>query len=165
MGPTIKIEQFGPGAAEVRKRLDSVSEMEVLVGIPQEKDKRRGEKIGNAALLYIFTNGSPLRKIPARPVIEAAITAEGNKQAIAVDLQKAAAAQLEKDPQLAIQFLRRAGTTGANVSKAWFTDARNNWAPNTASTIKRKKSERPGIDTGAMRRSITWSVRLTRVSR
>jgi hypothetical protein len=159
MGPELKFEQKGPGAAEVRKALDAIAKMEVLVGIPQEKDSRRGQKIGNAALLFIFSNGSPLRNIPPRPVIQPAIEAEGNKQAIAEELQQAASAHFEKDPTKAIRFLKRAGTTGANVSKAWFTDARNGWAPNHPATIRRKKSSVPGIDTGAMRRSITWVVR------
>jgi hypothetical protein len=140
MFPKITISSKGPGAAEVRKALDAVAKMEVLIGIPQEKDSR-------------------LRGIPARPVIQPAIQAEGNKQAIAEELKQAGAAQLQGDPEKATRFLRRAGTTGANAAKAWFTDARNNWAPNAPATIRRKGSSRPGINTGAMRRAITWVVK------
>ena len=159
MGPNVSITKRGPGAAQVRKSLDAIGRMEVLVGIPQERTGRRGDKITNAALMFIHTNGSPLRNIPARPVIEPAIAADGNKQIIAGELGQAAKQQLEQNPQQALTFLRRAGTAGSNASKAWFTDSRNNWAPNSPETIRRKGSNRPLIDTGALRRSITWVIR------
>lgn len=159
MNPNISITRKGPGAKQVQARLNAVAQLEVLVGIPQAKTTRRGDKINNASLLYIHTHGSPANRIPARPVIEPAIEADGNKQAISAQLKGAAGSVLQDDPQGAKDKLRLAGQEGANASIRWFTDARNNWAPNRPSTVRRKGSNRPLIDTGALRRAITYVVR------
>ena len=144
--------------------LDDLQHSDVLVGITEEANSRERQKggIGNAALLYIHTNGSPVRHIPARPVIEPAIKAEGNREIIAEQLKLAGKAILDKNANAAESHLRRAGKIGANVSKRWFTDPRNNWAPNAPSTIARKKSDQPLIDTGALRQAITFVVRIVR---
>ena len=113
-------------------------------------------KVNNAQLLYIHSKGSPINNIPARPVIEPAIQATGNKEAIAYELSKAVSASMEGKPSL--MFLKRAGIAAQNASKAWFTDSRNNWAPNKAATIKAKGSDKPLIDTGALRQAITYVV-------
>ena len=113
--------------------------------------------VNNAQLLYIHSKGSPARNIPARPVIEPAISAPDNKKAIAYELANAARASLEGKP--VTRHLQRAGIAGMNASKAWFTDSRNNWAPHKPSTIKAKGSDKPLIDTGALRASITYVVK------
>ena len=159
MNPNISVTHTGPGAKQIRERLESLRRSDVLVGIPQAKNSRRGEPIGNAALMFIHTHGSPAHHIPARPVIEPAIAADGNRQIIAGELAEAAKDHLQGDPQKAETALQRAGISGMNASKSWFTDGRNNWPPNRPSTIRRKGSNRPLIDTGALRRSITYVVR------
>lgn len=160
MNPKISISRSGPGAAQLRARLESLSKSDVLVGIPQKTTQRRKQAINNASLLYIHTHGSPGRNIPARPVIEPAIAADGNRQIIATELADAAKAHLQGDDTQTQNHLDRAGIAGTNASKSWFTDARNNWAPNAPSTIKRKGSDRPLIDTGTLRRSLTYVVRV-----
>lgn len=114
-------------------------------------------QVTNAGLLFIHTKGSELKHIPARPVLEPAIAASGNKENIAAELTGAAEDVLEgKDPTT---NLRRAGIAAQNAARKWFTDPRNNWAPNSPDTIKRKGSDRPLIDTGAMRAAITYIVK------
>lgn len=139
----------------------ALSRLDVLVGITQGTAARKGN-INNAALMYIHTNGSPARSIPARPVIEPAIKADENWKAINAELQKAAQAELEGEAQLTINFLRKAGQIGADASKRWFVDSRNGWAPNRPSTIRRKGSSQPLIDLGNMRKAITYVVRVDR---
>jgi len=142
--------------------LRQVADMQVFVGIPEEKAVRKWEKkwssVNNAQLLYIHTNGSEKMKIPARPVIEPAIEAKGNKEMITEELRKALDSLLDKKPGQASIHLKRAGMIGQNVSRAWFTDARNGWAPNTPLTIARKGSDQPLIDTGQLRKAITYVV-------
>ena len=149
-------------AQTVRARLEAISRSDVLVGIPQARNSRKGEPVGNAGLLYIHTHGSPAHRIPARPVIEPAIAADGNRQIIGQELANAAKAHLGGDPAKAETDLARAGIAGMNAAKGWFTDGRNQWPPNRPSTIRRKKSSRPLIDTGALRRNITYVVRAVR---
>lgn len=118
----------------------------------------KGATYGKALAMYLHTHGSPLWQIPPRPIIEPAIEAKGNREAILAELKKAAEATLEGKKPEAIRALQRAGLTAQNRVRAWFTDPRNGWAPNAPSTIKAKGSAQPLIDHGELRRSITYVV-------
>lgn len=120
--------------------------------------------VSNAELLFLFTNGSPLRGQPPRVVIEAAIEAAPTKSLIAKEIAAASVAALNKDERGMIEHLDRAGTIAESASKRWFTDPRNGWEPNAPSTIRSKGSESPGIDTGQMRRAITHIVEAGRTT-
>ena len=160
MNPRISITKRGPGTANVDAAIADLRKSDVLVGIPQQRNRAgRKQPIGNAALMYLHTHGSPLQHIPPRPVIEPAIAAQGNKEIISGELKDAAKGIFDRQADQARTSLRRAGQAGANASIAWFRDPRNGWAPNKPSTIRRKKSDRPLIDTGALRASITFVVR------
>lgn len=152
--PEISVTEGG-GFDEVRKGLAHLGNMRAYVGIPEKAATRPGEIINNAELMYIHTNGSPLRKIPARPVIEPAIEASDNKEHITDELEKCAAAELDGRIDEAIDHLVRAGRLGSNAAKRWFRDPRNGWPPNSPRTIAAKDSDRPLIDTGELRRAIT----------
>ena len=118
--------------------------------------KLADSKINNAQLMYIHTNGSPARGIPARPVIEPALAA--NKELIGEALNAAADALLAGNAEEAEKAFKSAGQLGANAAKRWFRDPRNGWVENSPSTIKVKGSDKPLIDTGELRRSITYVV-------
>jgi hypothetical protein len=135
----------------------SLAALQVYVGVPQSTTERpRGAKVTNAELVFIHTNGSPARGIPARPIIEPAIEASDNKAALAEDLKKAGNAALDRRPQDAVKFLKLTGQDAVNRIRAWFTDARNHWAPNVPSTIRAKGSDRPLIDEGELRKAMTY---------
>ena len=155
----VTIKKSGPGLAQLKKDLERISKSEVLVGIPASAATRKKGPINNASLMFVFSKGSPLKKIPARPWIELAVKA--NKELITPHLGAAAKAVLDKNPVRAERELKLAGTVAANAAKRWATDPRNGWAPNAPSTIRRKGSDRPGIDTGQLRRAITAVVRQT----
>jgi hypothetical protein len=105
--------------------------------------------------LWLHTHGSPLWQSPPRPVIEPAI--EHDKEAIARQLKKVAQAVLNgEDPTPELQ---KAGMLGQNVARAWFTNPANNWAPNSPATIREKGSDNPLIDTGELRKAITYVVK------
>jgi hypothetical protein len=170
-------------AVKVNKALESLARKEVYVGVPQANASRKDEPINNAELMYIHTNGSPIKHIPARPVIEPALEAEPTKALIKDELKLAAEAALSGDKVKEDTHLKRAGTIGSNAAKEWFTDPRNNWPKNRPSTIRNKLRKLRGkalkdaleildeyendstvdassidtvlVDTGEMRRSIT----------
>lgn len=146
-------------AAELRKKLQNLSKVQALVGIPQSTTKRRHDEVSNAELMYIHSHGSPARGIPVRKVIEPAIEASPTKEALLVELREAAIAKLHDNDLDMLAHLRRAGIIAMNAAKAWFTDPRNNWPPNKPETIKRKGSDRPLIDTGALRAALTYVIR------
>jgi hypothetical protein len=158
---SVTVTRSGPGIACLAKALERIKRSDVLVGIPANKASRsgkgKGSAINSAELAFIHSKGSPLQGIPARPFLEPSI--EANKQIITPHLEAAARAVMDQDPERAERELKLAGTVAANSAKKWFTDPRNNWAPNAPSTIRRKGSSKPLIDTGQLRRSIVAVVR------
>ena len=149
--------------AKLAALLKDISQMEVYVGVPEEKAGRKAGTVNNAQLVFLHTNGSPLRKIPKRPIIEPAIEADGNKQPIAHELSLAAKAALDGKKGEAKQHLRTAGMIGQNASRAWFTDSRNGWPDNRPLTIARKLAKMRGSKGKAARlayskgeTSFTW---------
>lgn len=141
----------------VREAIKELKKHDVLVGIPEEKSSREGGKATNAELLFIHTNGSPAKGIPARPVLQPAI--EHDKERVGEMLGKAVDAATSGNKEQILPALERAGQYGENVCKAWFTNQANGWQPLKAETIERKGSSRPLIDTAQMRKSITHVVR------
>lgn len=208
--PNVHVTKSGPGVKRLEERLSALQASRVLVGIPAEENNRGGnmldraanmplspsgktskkamdlakraaeQSIGNAALLFIHTNGSQARGIPKRPVIEPAIQFEPNRRAITAVLKLAAQAELEGKHDEAIEQLRRAGLLGSNAAKRWFTNPANGWPPNKRATVLRKlrklsgkryraaraaydagnwqEVDTPLVDTGEMRRAITYVV-------
>lgn len=154
------------------------------------KSAESSEHVTNAGLMYIHTNGSPKRHIPARPVIEPSI--EANRKNLEAGLAKVIDAEFAGDKALAETLLRRVGQMGSNGAKRWFTDPRNGWKQNSPLTIRRKlgtlggkklkgalkilnsvqehmplvgttaldEINTPLIDTGELRRSITFVVEI-----
>jgi len=162
---------------ELTRRIKKLGKRAAYVGIPEATSKDRAaqlmklaakagksrkkklraaatQQVTNAQLLWIFSKGSALRRQPARPVLEPSIEASGNKEAIAAELGGLIRANLAGDEQGVTRALKRVALAGQNAARSWFTDARNGWAPNAQSTIDAKGSDRPGIDTGAMRAAI-----------
>lgn len=170
------------GAAALDARLKTLSKLVAYVGVPASssrsrktqllsmataakgtKKRKRLEKaaesdLNNAETLFLLSKGSPLRNQPPRPVLEPAIQAEGNRQGIAAELAQSVKANLAGDKAASMKSMQRAALAGQNAARKWFTDPRNNWAPNAPSTIARKGSDRPGIDTGATRAAIVGIV-------
>jgi hypothetical protein len=159
----ITLTKIGDAGATIQERLRMLSKSDVLVGIPQEKNQSTEHpEIGNAALLFIHTNGSPIRNIPARPVIEPAINAEPNKSAISAELKQAAKEMLNGNPSEVLLHLKKAGMLGQNAAREWFFDPRRNWPPLKPATIRAKGSAQELIYTGSMRKAISYVVRLVR---
>ncbi len=117
----------------------------------------KGAKYSEAYSMYIASHGSPLWQAPPRPIIEPAI--EANKAQIAEKFKKIYIAAEHNDPKAMDAAINSVGLYAQNKVRAWFRDPRNNWAPNSPLTIKLKGSNRPLIDTGALRQSITYVVR------
>lgn len=195
-GPQITIARKS-GAAALLKRMVGLGRLAAYVGVPasgrdarteqllamsgkttSKKKKAKLKKsaqsdVTNAELLFIHTNGSPINKIPPRPVIQPAIAADGNRQAISNEIGKSIKANLDGNKEEAENRMLRAAIAGQNAARTWFTDPRNGWAPNKvalraaeakglvgdAARIEALRNKKPLIDTGAMRASIVGVVR------
>ena len=145
------------GFSGLLSRLFRLERMAVYVGVPQGRASRSGAEINNAELLYIHTNGSPARNIPARPVIEPAL--KYHKEKVMTQYSKALTAAAEGDKKNLNTALIRTGLAGQNAARDWFTNPANNWSPNSPRTIAKKGSSRPLIDTATLRKSIVYVVR------
>lgn len=121
-------------------------------------DLDKGTPYSMAQAMYIESHGSPVYNVPPRPIIEPAIEAEDNKEMIAKQLARAASEAMEGKAGETRASLHRAGITAQNAVRDWFEDPRNNWPANAPSTIKRKGSDRPLVDTGELRKAITYVV-------
>jgi hypothetical protein len=142
---------------KITEALDVLNKHEVMVGIPDGGGVREGgDPVSNADLLFIHTNGSPVNGIPPRPVLSPAM--EKNQDRISSLLRKAIDQALDGDKVGVMAALENAGLGGQNVARKYFTDS-NDWKPNKDATIERKGSSRPLIDTGDMRKAITYVVR------
>ena len=177
------------GLSGLISRVEKLKKRRIMVGIPEKKSARQGEPINNAQLLYILSHGvrrksmrdemqpyidsgmkysvayqlyimshgSPLWQIPPRPVLEPAI--EYHQDAFGklfAAVMKAACKGDEAALNVAITNL---GLAAEGYCRDWSTNPRNGWPPNSPRTIKEKGSARPLIDTGAMRKAITYVVR------
>lgn len=179
----IKLEEV------LEKLKNMSEEKGVLVGIPQAKTSRPNEPINNASLLYIHTHGirrrsminemdaemakgkaysaayelyimahgSPLWHAPPRPVLEPAI--EYYKTQIADQYAKALVAAVSGDVAKTQKALVRTGELAVGYCRGWFLNPANEWPPNAPYTIEKKGSDKPLIDTGALRKAITFVVR------
>lgn len=133
-----------------------VRETGVYVGIPQERNAGRGS-VTNAELLYIHTNGSPAHNIPARPTIEPALAKPETAKQIQDLLIQGIKSALMGNLSGAEAAYNRAGMVGAAAAQEVFGSG--DLAPNAPSTIARKGSSAPLIDTGSLRANVTYVVR------
>ncbi len=187
----VSVEEKG-NFSDILNRIAAIKKRAIYVGIPQEESSRKDEDVTNAELLFIHTNGarrrsmikemdvamdsgksyskaydlyiqthgSPLWQSPPRPVIESAIAAHAKE--IAREFKGIYAAAAKGNIQAEERAIHRTGMVAQNAARGWFTDPRNGWAPNAPSTIAQKGSDKPLIDTGAMRKAIVYVVRNTK---
>lgn len=88
---------------ELRAQLEKLTQVEVLVGFPQDTSERTEDsldaKVTNATIAYAMDNGMPERNVPARPFMYPgienavpAVTAKMMQMAVAVSQMRYAAA-------------------------------------------------------------------------
>lgn len=147
-------------AQTILDALKTLTNKDVLVGIPESKDERDDGDIGNAAIGYINENGSPAQNIPPRPHLKPGVRSV--EQDFMPHLKSAARKALEGDAEGAVTSLDRAGTVAANGVKRYITIT--GFTPLADATIanrlrRGRTGNKPLIDTGEYRRSITHVVR------
>lgn len=150
----------------------------VFYGVPSEKsDNRKPDSdlenpqtsYNNAQLLQLMELGSPVNNIPRRELLEPVI----KKYRAQIDkmMEQIIQAILVGEEQVADNLMEKLAMRVQNWCKKFFTDPDNNWEPNAPITIhggwmrnkvtgkpiyiKGKGSDKPLIDTGALRQSIT----------
>lgn len=125
-------------------------------GMKSETDKavEEGTPYPLALQAYIREHGSPAYRVPPRPFLEPGI----EKHLNLVESGMKAALQDVLDGGDGRAQRERLGATMAAKVQAYFQED-NGWPPNAPSTIKKKGSAQPLVDTGALRQSITYIIR------
>lgn len=157
----VDIEVTYDGFKQMMNGLDWIENSGVYVGVPEDESSREDEDITNAELLFIHTNGSLINNVPARPVIEPALREDSER--LSSMLGKAFVYALQGKFEFASEQLKKTGMRGQKVARAWFKNPKNNWPPNAPSVVRAKlrkgsTNPRPLIDTGELRRSITYVI-------
>ena len=133
-------------------------ETEVVVGITEDSNVARDHGFTNAGLLYMHEQGVPSHNIPARPVLKPAIAQEDVKEQIEIMMRDAAVeALVHGDRDKAEKCFEKAGMLGRDACKNYITGG--NLAANAPSTIAKKGSSTPLVDTGSLLGSISYAVR------
>lgn len=119
----------------------------------------RGIPYSQALAMYIQSHGSPAWRIPPRPIIEPAIEDPENKDAIEFQMRAAARAALDGSLSNAQTQLKLVGEVAQDAVFMWFENPKNRWARLSTKTVRAKGSDAPLVDTGKLRRAITYVVR------
>lgn len=132
----------------------------VYVGVPESENARDDGPIGNAALAYLHDTGSPANNIPARPFLATGIAA--GKAAIVRQFERAGKAALDGKAGEINAALNAAGLAGQSAVQRKITEGP--FAPLSEKTIKARQRKgrtgtKPLLDTGELRRSISYVIR------
>jgi len=137
---------LGVIAADTKRKLDKTKE---------EIQKETETVINNATILFFNENGSPLRNIPSRPVLDYTIRDSQkliNKtvDSIINNVVQYGMSENKIEAELKILCMRI-----EKIARKMIYDNNGTFAPNAPSTIKRKGGNHPLFDTGQLARSIT----------
>lgn len=112
--------------------------------------------LNNAQLMFIHENGSPLRNIPARPVLQ--LTFDHSKDTILEKALDNCVKLAFSDPSAnLITELDKAAIKIENYARDIIYKS-DLLEPNSAKTIAAKGSDRPLLNTGQLARSITCRI-------
>lgn len=144
--------------------IESLSKYSIEIGVISE-DTGRKETISygitNAELMQIHENGSPIKNIPARPVLDLTIMWT-EQHLIKRVLDSIIEGVFEKNwGKVEIEReLSRMCIRMENHAREIIYDNDGTLAPNSPQVAKRKKGNHPLFDTGQLARSITCKLRV-----
>lgn len=155
-----KVTDVDKGAKKLLKRLAKAAEVTVGIHEPKGAEPKEGDDDGDTALIdvaIIHEFGAPKAGIPARSFIRA--WADESRQRHNDEVRKMAKAVIEGKLD-AVQALERLGLRRkAEVQKRISAGID---PPLKQSTIDRKGSSKPLIDTGQLRSGIDYEVKETK---
>lgn len=130
----------------------------IELGVITLNSKRMTFKVGinNAQLMFIHEHGSPLKNIPARPVLQMTID-YANANLLDVALDKAVTAYLDSDFNI-LEYekeLKKLCIRIENYARKLIYSNDGRLISNAPSTIAKKGDNHPLFDTGQLARSIT----------
>ena len=148
----IKVIDFERARHELTKELENYRPKKmVTVGFHAKGKGGQKHRKGDLTVVQIARiNHYGAGKIPARPFLDVSIQ---NKKDTLADSAKRYLQRGETPDQV----VKRLGVQAVGIVQEYITDLRE--PPNAPSTIRRKKSSNPLIDTGQMRQAVTFKLR------
>ncbi len=152
---------------ELFSALGFLAENELAVGLPPDASAR------SRFILAVQEHGSPILRIPPRPVVEPALTDPAVQAAMANRMEKAAEAAARGSRSLAESEMAAAGRLGADAIRARIDagvpppnapiTVHGGWARNRISGkpvhIRGKGFDKPLYDTGELYYAFSWVIR------
>lgn len=136
-----------------------IANNEVVVGITEESNAAREDGITNSQLLYLHEHGIPSHNVVPRPVLVPAISQEEVREKISLMMKEGfQAALIDGSKDRAEASFEKAGMLGRDACKNYITSG-DKLTQNKESTVAKKGSSLPLVDTGSMLGSITYAVR------
>lgn len=178
----ISVEFKGMTPEELAKKIVRAARTEVLVGIPRSTAMRPDDEISNAEIAYINEHGDPARRIPPRPFMEPGLQRCRDKvrDAMTAGVQQLAQGGSLRPAAERVGLICQASIRGVFVDNDWKPlsprtimaraqrtvskrkgyDDKSAQQQHTmlAKELARRANDRPLIDTGALRQSITYVV-------
>ena len=144
---------------EIYDAVKKLPEYQIEIGVISIHSKRKEKvRIGltNAELMFIHENGSPLRHIPARPVLQMTLD-YANRELLQPTIAKCIDAFLDSGlKESAIEReLNKLCIRMENYAREIIYSNDGRLAPNAPSVAAKKKGNHPLFDTGQLARSIT----------
>lgn len=144
---------------EIYDAVKKLPEYQIEIGVISIHSKRKEKvRIGltNAELMFIHENGSPLRHIPARPVLQMTLD-YANRELLQPTIAKCIDAFLDSSlKESAIEReLNKLCIRMENYAREIIYSNDGRLAPNAPSVAAKKKGNHPLFDTGQLARSIT----------
>lgn len=137
-----------------------ISKFRLEIGVFTGKSHRKVQVgITNAELMFIHENGSPLRNIPARPVLQMTLD-YANKNLVEPTVDKCVKIILNNGPDEALveRELNKLAIKLENYARKIIYSNDGRLAPNAPSVAKAKGGNHPLFNTGQLARSITCRV-------
>ena len=137
-----------------------ISKFRLEIGVFTGKSHRKVQVgITNAELMFIHENGSPLRNIPARPVLQMTLD-YANKNLVEPAVDKCVKIILDNGPDEALveRELNKLAIKLENYARKIIYSNDGRLAPNAPSVAKAKGGNHPLFNTGQLARSITCRV-------
>lgn len=180
MGVTVEFKGMTPD--QLAEKIARAARTEVLVGIPRSTAMRPGDEISNAEIAYINEHGDPSRRIPPRPFMEPGLQRCRDKVStvMAEGVQQIAQGGTLRPAAERVGLICQASIRGVFVDNDWkplsprtimaraqrTVSKHKGFADKTARAqqselqreLARRAGDRPLIDTGALRQSITYVV-------
>lgn len=145
--------KYAGGVQGLLERIAALGDPKVYIGIPSSNNARQGAS-NNATIAATHELGAPSRGIPARPFLIPTIQNNAEKY---TNLMAQGFRNALQDKEKAAEVYEKIGLVASSDVKDYIVSGQ--FVPLKESTIDRKGSSKPLIDTSEMRNSISYEIK------